>query len=375
MNFEWTEEERAGRDRIAALLDADERARLAAAEDADAASLREAVQRSQRRLGDAGYWKIALGPAEDAHTLARVAMDLELARASSSFFLAFQATRHLAGLVAGWGSAALRTDLLASLLDGGTIGAVVLPEAGGVADGTPTVTAANGGGWTLRGARPFVANGPIADWLAVFADAGGKTLVGLVRPEQPNVRRGERLRLVGLGGLATCAVELDGVRLAADRVLGPFDDAAAATWCRRSRDLGLAVAGVGLMRRTFEAAKTYAQGRQRGGKPIVFRQEIGFKLAELLTLAQTAELLVDRAAWMVGTGDPEADTLVRCAKVFCAENAERVASAALQVLAGHGCIAGNEVERAWRDAKAIGVLGTTVEVARMAVADELLARP
>jgi alkylation response protein AidB-like acyl-CoA dehydrogenase len=302
-------------------------------------------------------------------------MDLELARASSSLFLAFQATRHLAGLVAGWGAATQRTELLGSLTDGKTIGAVVLPEAGGVADGTPTATAASGGGWTLRGERPFVANGPIADWLAVFADAGGKTLIGLVRPDQPNVRRGERLRLLGLGGLATCAVTLDGVQLAADRVLGPFDDAAPVVWCRRSRDLGLAVAGVGLMQRTFEAAKTYAQSRQRGGKPIVVRQEIGFKLAELLMLAQTAELLVHRAAWMVGTGDPEADTLVRCAKVFCAENAERVASAALQVLAGHGCVAGNEVERAWRDAKAIAMLGTTVEVARMAIADELLARP
>jgi alkylation response protein AidB-like acyl-CoA dehydrogenase len=91
-------------------------------------------------------------------------------------------------------------------------------------------------------------------------------------------------------------------------------------------------------------------------------------------LAQTAELLVHRAAWLVATGDRDADTVVRCAKVFGAENAERVAGGAMQILAGPGCVSGNEAERAWREARTLAVLGTTTELSRMAIADDLLAR-
>ena len=46
----------------------------------------------------------------------------------------------------------------------------------------------------------------------------------------------------------------------------------------------------------------------------------------------------------------------------------------MQVAAGEGYVAGSVFERAWRDAKGLAVAGTTLEVARMAVADDLLAR-
>ena len=374
MDFEWTEAERTARERVVAILDADERARIAATEEADVPALRESVRRGHRRLAEAGYWEVALGPAGDAHTPARTAMDLELAAASASHFLGVQTTRHVAGLVAGWGSDALRNEWLAPLIAGDRIGALALPDPGGAADGTPVAVAGEGGSWTLTGRRPFVAHAPIADVLAVFADAGGRTMIAFLRPDDPGVRIGERLRLLGLGGLATAPLDLDGARVPAERVVGPLDGDAPQSWCRRSRDLGLAIAGVGLMRRALDAAKAHAATHRRGGKPIVARQEIAFRLAEMTMMTQTAEWLACRAAWMIGAADPEAGTLVRCAKVFCSESAEKASSGAMQVLAGQACVAGNDVERAWREAKAIAMLGTTAEVARMAIAADLLAR-
>ena len=67
--------------------------------------------------------------------------------------------------------------------------------------------------------------------------------------------------------------------------------------------------------------------------------------------------------------------MVRCAKVFCAESAERAASAVLQVLGGEGYRRGSAAERAYRDAKGLALAGTTLEVARMAIADAVLASP
>ncbi|MBI5487915.1 MAG: acyl-CoA dehydrogenase [Deltaproteobacteria bacterium] len=374
MDFDWTAEQAQARDKVAALLGA-ERARLSAAENGDPAAIREAALPLLRGLAEAGALAPPRAPGDESGTLARLALDLELAAASASFLLAFQSTRLVADLVAEHGSERLRADLLQPLRAGERLATIALPDPGGAADGTPTALPAPDGGWLLRGHRPFVALAPVADQLAVFADAGGRTLVAVLSPGDKGLRIGERLPLVGLAGLPTAALDLDDVPVPSWTAMGPFDGPAVECRVRRARDLGLAAASVGRMRSAWAAAKTHAESHRRGGKPLVARQEIAFKLAELLALTQTAELLACRAAWMVAEGDDEANVLVRCAKVFCAETGERVASGAMAILAGHGCLAGNDVERAWRDAKTLAAMGSTVETARMAIADELLERP
>ena len=110
----------------------------------------------------------------------------------------------------------------------------------------------------------------------------------------------------------------------------------------------------------------------RGGKPIIAYQEVSFKLAEMLTLLQTSRLLAFRAAWMSDTSDREREILTRCAKVFCAESAEEVASKALQILGGQGYFKGNPAEEGYRDSKYLQIAGTSSEISRMKIADDLL---
>ena len=55
--------------------------------------------------------------------------------------------------------------------------------------------------------------------------------------------------------------------------------------------------------------------------------------------------------------------------VHTPEHVRRIAETA-----GQGFVSGNPVEQAYRDAKYFGLAGTTSEVARMAIADEMLAR-
>ena len=68
----------------------------------------------------------------------------------------------------------------------------------------------------------------------------------------------------------------------------------------------------------------------------------------MFTLYQTAQLLIYRAAWFAASGDREAGVLINCAKVFCAEAAEKVSALAMQVLAGQGYLSGNPVEKGYR---------------------------
>jgi alkylation response protein AidB-like acyl-CoA dehydrogenase len=94
----------------------------------------------------------------------------------------------------------------------------------------------------------------------------------------------------------------------------------------------------------------------------------------MLTLLQTAQLLTYRAGWLYRASDPEAATVILCAKVFGSEASEQVSTLAMQIMAGRGYISGNPVERAYRDAKFAALAGTTSEIARMSIAADLLTR-
>ncbi len=136
-------------------------------------------------------------------------------------------------------------------------------------------------------------------------------------------------------------------------------------------DLAQASAALGLMREVFEATTVHAKTRGEDGKKPIGRQENGFRLAEMLTLLQTAELLACRAAWMEETGSSEAATLGACAKVFCTETAAEVVSLALDVL-GPDAPAYTEVEDAWRRAKRLQVTGTPCVEALSRIGDDVI---
>lgn len=356
MDFELSTAAREAERAAAALLEAEARA-VEALPGLDPAGLRRLVLAAQQALaGEAG---------------AEVAARLAVARASPSLLLAAEATRHLADLVAAFGPEALPAGEAAALARGERIGAVALSDAAGAG---PSRLRREGGGWRLGAAKAFVTNGPIADWIAVFAEADGREAVCLLSPRDPGVRPGPRLELMGLDGLAVSALAAEEAPLPAARVLGPFEGRPAAERHALAANLSVAVAAAGLTRSVLQAASLHAHRHQRDGKPVFARQEVAFKLAEVLTLAEAEELLCHRAAWLAATLDPEAGTVARCAKVFCAESAERAASACLQIMAGEGYRRGSPAERAWRDAKGLALCGTTVEVARMAIADAMLAR-
>jgi len=141
---------------------------------------------------------------------------------------------------------------------------------------------------------------------------------------------------------------------------------------RQWENLVLIGASLGMMKSSFESAKTFANTHRTGGKPIIAYQEVAFKLAEMLTLYQTSQLLAFRAAWASNMSDRKGGSLTLCAKVFCTESAEKVASQALQVLSGTGYRKGNKAECAYRCAKYAQIAGTSTEIARVKLGDEAL---
>lgn len=377
MNFEWTQEERATAQAVGAAIAGLGAAALEDLETASVEGKAETLRRFLAAVAPCGYLGLAQDEAGRADVLRLMAGQLEVARASGSLYLAAESSARLFGsLAASIEDAAARDALLEPVRTGTAIAAVALSEPSEPESAPGTATARrDGGSWVLDGRKGLVTNGPFADRFAVSAGtAEGGLVVAFVEAGAEGLTVGAPVRTVGYDGLAIAPLALSGVRVQAERVLGPVPADALLRGYRQIEGLVLTMASVGLMGRAFEAAKSHARGHRRGGRHIYKWQEVSFKLAEMLTLLQTAELLAYRTGWLYGTADPEAETVIHCAKVFTSENAEVLASSAMQVLAGQGFLFGNVVERSYREAKYAQVAGTTSELGRMAVADAILDR-
>jgi alkylation response protein AidB-like acyl-CoA dehydrogenase len=373
MNFDFTESEKAICEQINRVFRDKAGSSPAALDTAGIDEIRRVTLQCQRDLAEIGY--LAQGVEDGRHSPGLVAAQEWLAAISPSLFISVEVTARILGrLVARYGSEAQKAALLDLIKDGRIIGAVALSEGGlSFEDGTLKTTAApENGGFSLTGVKACVVNGPVADWTAVAAGAAGGNGFYLLRSGSQGLFVGAPSETLGYDGMATSAMSFENCRVMPEHVIGPFGGCEVFRDVRKWEDQVLVSASLGSMKSGYEAALQFAKHHMSGGKPIIAYQEVGFKLAEMFTLLQTAELLACRAAWMDETGDTEAGILLRSAKVFCTESAEEVASKALQVMGTFGYLKGNGAEMAYRDAKYVQVAGTSTEISRVKIGDALL---
>lgn len=377
MNFDFTDEEKSFFSEIEKTMEAVAENRDFESGDLD--TVRGNLAEALTALATSGYLKLGMN-AEDAPvsgTLPLMAAMERLSGISPSLFLAVEMSTRMFGRVAALGEEAGKgADILSALAAGKTVGAVALSEESINVENDPlTTTATREGDVVLvSGTKSLVINGPVADWFAVVGMLDEKAVVFLVEKDTPGLKLTDRQSTMGYDGVAICGLDLDGCRVPADHVLGPFDAAPFLEQLKLWENQILIASSLGLMQASYETAKDYAKQHRSGGKPIIAYQEVGFKLSEMLTLYQTAQLYAYRVAWMADDNPKEAGVLTLCAKVFCTESAEIVAGKSLQVQSKDGYLAGGKAERSYRCAKYGQIAGVSTEIARVKIGDAALGR-
>lgn len=142
----------------------------------------------------------------------------------------------------------------------------------------------------------------------------------------------------------------------------------------KTKDEILMGSALGIMKKAFETAKEFSKKEKSGNKPLIASQEIGFKLAEMLTLVDASRYLALRALWMEEEDEKEAEILRFCAKAFCVESAEKICSDAIQVLGLVSFNGSSPMKDFYLFSKFLGVSGTPTEKARIKIGDLLLKR-
>jgi alkylation response protein AidB-like acyl-CoA dehydrogenase len=276
------------------------------------------------------------------------------------------------------GSPAARERWLPELLAGRAVAAFALsePEAGSDAAGLALRADRDGDGFRLTGAKAWISNAPEADVYTLFArTTQGARARGItafaVAGDAPGLT-GEPLEL--LAPHAIGRLELDGVRVGPDQVLGQVDQGfglAMATLDRFRPSVG--AFAVGMAQAALDAAVAHAAARQAFGRPLSEFQAVAHALAEAATRTQAARLLVYEAASRYDA-DPAAPGVGRAsamAKLYATETAQAVVDAAVQVLGARALERGHLLEHLYREVRAPRIYEGTSEIQRAVIARDL----
>ena len=253
---------------------------------------------------------------------------------------------HLAAAmtIADHGDERQRSTWLPDAAGGRSLLTVALAEDLDAAPEHPATTARREAeGWTLDGTKTTVPAGPVAGLFAVTASTDEGVRVFLVHPDDSGVTvLPQRLSDGDVAG----RLELDGVRLGADRVL-------AEGVTRRLTQLAtLADCAwqLGVCEGALELTATYAKTREQFSRPIGSFQAVSQRLADTFIDVHGLRLTTIHAAWRLAEGLP-ADVEVATAKLWAADTGHKVAHTTVHVHGGVGIDMDGEAHRYFTAAK------------------------
>lgn len=304
----------------------------------------------------------------------------EIARVCAATSVILIVTNELTGYpLYTYGTEEQKKKYLLPLLQGETLGAFGLTEAGAGSDVAAMETTATprDGGYVLNGNKLFISNGAEADTIVTFATldkSQGYRGVNafIIEKDYPGFSVGKHERKLGIRASSTVELVFEDCFVPAENRLGDEGKGfrVALSTIDASR-LGIAAQSIGIAQGAFDKSLAYAKDRHQFGQPISGFQAIQWMLADMATQIDAARLLTHRAAYLKDQGQSYIKE-ASMAKVYAAETAMSVTTKAIQIHGGYGYTKDYPVERYFRDAKITEIYEGTSEMQRMTIARQLL---
>ena len=270
---------------------------------------------------------------------------------------------------------------LPRLASGEWIGAFGLtePNAGTDAAMQQTTAVLDGDQYVLNGNKIFITNAVYAHVYVIFAmtdkSLGNKGISAfIVEKGTPGFSIGKKEKKMGIRGSATTELVFEDCHIPKENLLGQQGKGfAIAMKTLDGGRIGIAAQALGIAQGAYEEAVKYARTREQFGKPIGAQQNLGFKLADMLTKIEAARLLIYKAAdKKEHHEDYGLDSAM--AKMYASDIALEVVNNALQIHGGSGFIKGIPVEKMYRDAKITTIYEGTNEIQRLVIASKILGK-
>lgn len=277
------------------------------------------------------------------------------------------------------GSKEQKEKYLPKLASGEFIGAWGLTEANTGSDAMRMKATAvqDGNEWVLNGTKNWITHGLSGDVAIVLMrtgdllDSNGITAF-IIEKGTPGFSAVKIKEKLGVRASETAELIFDNVRIPAANVLSEVGNGfKQAMQILDGGRISIAALSCGIARGAYEASVKYAKEREQFGQPIAHFQAIAFKLADMLTQIEAAELLTFQAAYLKNNKLP----LVKqgaFAKYYASEVAVKCGNEAVQIMGGYGYTKEYPAEKFLRDAKLMTIGEGTSEIQKIVISREIL---
>lgn len=303
----------------------------------------------------------------------------ELAKVCGSIGLSMAAHNSLCtGHILQFGNEEQKKKYLPKLATGEHIGAWGLTEANTGSDAMrmQCVAKADGDYFVINGAKNWITHGITGNIAVVLArtgellDSRGITAF-IVERGTPGFRGGKKENKLGMRASETAEMIFEDCRVHKSQVIGQVGEGFIQSMkVLDGGRISIAALSVGIAKGAFDAALKYSQERQQFGKPIAGFQAIAFKLSDMATKIEAAELLTFQAADLKNRGE-KVTRQSAFAKYYASEVAVSTATEAVQIFGGYGYTKDFPVEKFYRDSKLCTIGEGTSEIQKLVIAREL----
>ena len=304
----------------------------------------------------------------------------ELGKVCGGFGLSVAAHNSLCtGHILQHGNEEQKKKYLPALATGEHIGAWGLtePNTGSDAMRMKCVAEKDGDEWVINGMKTWITHALSADVFVILVrtgellDSNGISAF-IIEKGTPGLSANKITNKVGVRASETAELYFDNVRVPAANLIG--EEGQGFKQAMKVLDGGrisIAALSLGVAKGAYESALAYAKEREQFGKPIASFQAISFKLADMATECEAAELLCMQAADMKNRGE-NITKQGAFAKYYASELAVRNGNEAMQIMGGNGYTKEYPAEKFLRDARLMVIGEGTSEIQKLVISREVL---
>ncbi len=336
-----------------------------------------------KKLGELGlmgvlvpenYGGAGMGYFEYVHIIA------EIAKVCGSVGLSVAAHNSLCtGHILSFGNEAQKQKYLPKLASAEWIGAWGLTEANTGSDALRMNTTAvlDGDHYVVNGAKNWITHGKTGELAVIMVRTGEKgsskgISALIIEKGTPGFTSGKKENKLGMRASETTELIFDNCLVPKENLLGAEGEGfKQAMKILDGGRISIAALSLGIAKGAYEAALAYAKERHQFGQAIANFQGISFKLADMATEIEAAELLIMQAADLKNRGE-QVTKQSAMAKYYASEIAVKAANEAVQIFGGYGYTKDFPVEKYYRDAKLCTIGEGTSEIQKLVISREVL---
>jgi alkylation response protein AidB-like acyl-CoA dehydrogenase len=336
-----------------------------------------------RKMGELGLMGVLVPSAYGGAGLGYyeyIACIVEISKVCGSIGLSVAAHNSLCtNHILEFGNEEQKQKYLPKLASGEWVGAWGLTEANTGSDAMRMKCTAvkDGEYWIVNGTKNWITHG-ISGEVAVILVRTGDLLDShgitafVVERNTPGFSGGKKENKLGMRASETAELIFEDCRIHESQILGKVGEGfSQAMKILDGGRISIGALSLGIAKGAYEAAVQYSKEREQFGKPISQFQAIAFKIADMRTDIEAAELLLLQAAHLKNS-KKKLTKESAMAKYYASEVAVRVSTEAVQIFGGYGYTKDFPVEKFYRDSKLCTIGEGTSEIQKIVISREIL---